>query len=139
MRVGFAVGHPALIEALERVKNSFNSYPLDRLAIVGAVAAMEDQAYFAQCCSAVIATREMLSAELHDLGFEVLPSAANFIFARHAQHDAAQLAKSLREKNILVRHFKLPRIDQFLRITVGTEGECKALTDALRQITGSPG
>jgi histidinol-phosphate aminotransferase len=139
MRVGFAVGHPALIEALERVKNSFNSYPLDRLAIVGAVAAMEDQAYFAQCCSAVIATREILSAELHDLGFEVLPSAANFIFARHAQHDAAQLATSLREKNIIVRHFKLPRIDQFLRITVGTEGECKALTDALRQITGSQG
>ena len=138
MRVGFAVGHPALIEALERVKNSFNSYPLDRLAIVGAVAAMEDQAYFEQCCRAVIATREALTADLTSLGFEVLPSAANFIFARHVQHDAAQLAKSLREKNIIVRHFKLPRIDQFLRITVGTEGECKALTEALRQITTPP-
>ena len=110
---------PALIEALERVKNSFNSYPLDRLAIVGAVAAIEDEAYFEQCCNAVIATREKLSAELRSLGFEVLPSAANFIFARHPQRDAAEMAKALREKSIIVRHFKLPRIDQFLRITPG--------------------
>nr|Q47AL9.1 RecName: Full=Histidinol-phosphate aminotransferase 2; AltName: Full=Imidazole acetol-phosphate transaminase 2 [Dechloromonas aromatica RCB] len=136
MRVGFAVGHAALIEALERVKNSFNSYPLDRLAIVAAVAAMEDEAYFAQCCHAVMATRNTLTAELTELGFEVLPSTANFIFTRHPQRDAAELAKALRERNIIVRHFKLPRIDQFLRITVGTDGECKALTDALRQITG---
>jgi histidinol-phosphate aminotransferase len=134
LRVGFAVGHPALIEALERVKNSFNSYPLDRLAIVGAVAAMEDKAHFAQCCRAVIATREDLIAELEMLGFEVLPSAANFIFARHPQHDAAGLAKALREQSIIVRHFKLPRIDQFLRITVGTGDECKALISALRGI-----
>ncbi|MBS1141058.1 MAG: histidinol phosphate aminotransferase apoenzyme [Proteobacteria bacterium] len=134
MRVGFAVGHPALIEALERVKNSFNSYPLDRLAIVGAVAAMEDDAYFAHCCQSVIATRDTLTADLTKLGFEVLPSAANFIFARHPQHDAAELAKALRERNIIVRHFKLPRIDQFLRITVGTDDECKALSDALSQI-----
>jgi histidinol-phosphate aminotransferase len=135
LRIGFAVGHPALIEALERVKNSFNSYPLDRLAIVGAVAAMEDTAYFKQCCQTVIATRDTLSTELQALGFEVLPSAANFIFARHRQHDAAGLAKSLRERSIIVRHFKLPRIDQFLRITIGSDTDCQALTDALRQIT----
>jgi histidinol-phosphate aminotransferase len=134
MRVGFAVGHPGLIEALERVKNSFNSYPLDRLAIVGAVAAMEDSAYFTQCCNAVIATREQLSAELGALGFEVLPSAANFIFARHPQHDAAKLAAALREQGIIVRHFKLPRIDQFLRITIGTADECAALSQSLKQI-----
>jgi len=134
LRVGFAVGHPALIEALERVKNSFNSYPLDRLAIVGAVAAIEDTAYFEQCCQSVIATREDLIAELETLGFEVLPSAANFIFARHPQRDAAELAKALREQSIIVRHFKLPRIDQFLRITIGTEGECRSLTDTLRTI-----
>ena len=134
LRVGFAVGHPALIEALERVKNSFNSYPLDRLAIVGAVAAMEDEAYFEQCCRAVIATRDTLTVDLCNLGFEVLPSAANFIFARHPQRDAAELAKALREQSIIVRHFKLPRIDQFLRITVGTEAECKALTQTLQGI-----
>jgi histidinol-phosphate aminotransferase len=134
LRVGFAVGHPALIEALERVKNSFNSYPLDRLAIVGAVAAMEDDTYFEQTCQSVIATRETLTTALQDLGFEVLPSAANFIFARHPQYDAAELAKTLREQSIIVRHFKLPRIDQFLRITVGTDAECTQLAAVIKQI-----
>ncbi len=134
LRVGFAVGHPDLIEALERIKNSFNSYPLDRLAIVGAVAAIEDEAYFAECCGKVVATRDKLTFDLSALGFEVLPSAANFIFTRHPQCDAAELAKALRERSIIVRHFKLPRIDQFLRITVGTEGECQALVAALRGI-----
>ncbi len=134
LRVGFAVGHQALIEALERVKNSFNSYPLDKLAIVGAVAAMEDTAYFEQCCQAVMATRDTLTAALEKMGFEVLPSAANFIFARHPQRDAAQLALALREQNIIVRHFKLPRIDQFLRITIGTDAECKTLAEALQGI-----
>jgi histidinol-phosphate aminotransferase len=135
LRVGFAVGHPALIEALERVKNSFNSYPLDRLAIAGAVAALDDTEYFEQTRLAVMATRDSLTAALAELGFEVLPSAANFIFARHPKHDAADLAKSLRDRSIIVRHFKLPRIDQFLRITVGTDAECRALTEALKQIT----
>lgn len=134
LRVGFAVGHPALIEALERVKNSFNSYPLDRLAIVGAVAAIEDEAHFAESCRAVIASRETLIENLSNLGFEVLPSAANFIFARHPKRDASELAKLLRERNIIVRHFNLPRIDQFLRITVGTDVECLALTENLHQI-----
>ena len=136
LRVGFAVGHSSLIEGLERVKNSFNSYPLDRLAIVGAVAAMEDEAYFSQCREAVITTRDTLSTELADLGFSVLPSAANFIFARHSGHDAAELARALRERSIIVRHFKLPRIDQFLRITIGTDTECQALVNALRDILG---
>jgi histidinol-phosphate aminotransferase len=134
LRVGFAVGDPALIEALERVKNSFNSYPLDRLAIVGAIAALEDAAYFEHSRQAVITSRGTLTAELKSLGFAVLPSAANFIFARHPHRDAAQLALALREQNIIVRHFKLPRIDQFLRITVGTDADCAALTAALRSI-----
>lgn len=134
LRVGYAVGHPELIEALERVKNSFNSYPLDRLAIAGAVAAIDDQAYFEQTCAAVVASRDALTADLAGLGFEVLPSAANFIFARHPAHDAGTLAKALRERSIIVRHFRQPRIEQFLRITVGTDAECRALTDALRAI-----
>ncbi len=104
------------------------------MAIVGAVAAIEDEAYFADCCRQVVATRDTLTADLNALGFDVLPSAANFIFARHPQHDAAELAKALRERSIIVRHFKLPRIDQFLRITVGTDGECQALVTALREI-----
>lgn len=136
LRVGYAVGHPDLIEALERVKNSFNSYPLDRLAIVGAVAAIEDEAWFADCCRQVVASRDALNEQLAGLGFEVLPSGANFVFARHPQRDAGELAKALRERNIIVRHFKLPRIDQFLRITIGTDSECAALAGALRDILG---
>jgi histidinol-phosphate aminotransferase len=136
LRVGYAVGQRELIEALERVKNSFNSYPLDRLAIAGAVAALEDNEHFEATRQAVINSREHLSAELRTLGFDVLPSAANFLFARHAQHDAAQLATALRQRSIIVRHFKLARIDQHLRITIGTDAQCQALVDALREILG---
>lgn len=132
LRVGFAVGHEDLIEALERVKNSFNSYPLDRLALAGAVASFEDQAYFEQTCNAVIHSREKLVAELKTLGFDVLPSAANFIFARHPQRDGAELAAALREEGVIVRHFKQQRINQFLRISIGTEEQNQALLDALR-------
>ena len=131
LRVGLAVGHPDLIEALERIKNSFNSYPLDRMAIAGAAAAFEDQAYFAHTCQLVIDSREALVAELQRLGFEVLPSAANFVFARHPQQDAAALAAGLREHGVIVRHFKQARIAQFLRITIGTPEQNQALLDAL--------
>ncbi|MDQ8022781.1 MAG: histidinol-phosphate transaminase [Moraxellaceae bacterium] len=136
LRVGFALGHPALIEALERVKNSFNSYPLDRLAIVGGVAAIEDDAWFRGSCAKVVRSREALVAALAALGFEVLPSSANFVFARHPQHDAGGLAAALRERSIIVRHFRQPaRISQFLRITIGTEQQCALLVDALTSIT----
>jgi len=135
LRVGFAAGQFDLIDALERVKNSFNSYPLDRLALAGGVAAFEDTAYFEKTCGAVVESRDILSAQLESLGFEVLPSAANFVFARHARYDAQELALSLRQSGILVRHFKRPRIDQFLRITVGTDEQCAALMAALRAIT----
>ena len=131
LRVGLAVGHPDLIEALERIKNSFNSYPLDRIAIAGAAAAFEDQAYFTHTCQLVIDSREALVAELQQLGFEVLPSAANFVFARHPQQDAAALAAGLREHGVIVRHFKQARIAQFLRITIGTPEQNQALLDAL--------
>lgn len=134
LRVGFAVGHADLIEALERVKNSFNSYPLDRLAIAGAVAAFEDREYFEQTCNAVIATRKRLVGELQALGFEVLPSKANFIFAHHPQHDAEKSALALRQRSIIVRHFRLPRIEQFLRITVGTDEQCAVLVAALKEV-----
>ncbi|QXI42685.1 histidinol-phosphate transaminase [Pseudomonas wayambapalatensis] len=131
LRVGLAVGHPDLIEALERIKNSFNSYPLDRMAIVGAAVAFEDRAYFDETCRKVIDSREALVEQLTARGFEVLPSAANFIFARHPQQDAAELAARLREQGVIVRHFKQARIAQFLRITVGTPEMNQALIDAL--------
>ena len=134
MRVGFAFGDAALIEALTRVKDSFNSYPLDRLAQAAAIAAYEDDAWFQESCAKVIASRERLADKLKALGFEIVPSAANFVFARHPAHDAATLAASLKEKEIFVRHFKLPRIDQHLRISIGTDAECDALIDALRAL-----
>ena len=134
LRVGLAVGHPDLIEALERIKNSFNSYPLDRIAIAGAAAAFEDRAYFEQTCQQVIASREAVTVAMQALGFEVLPSAANFIFARHPQNDAAALAAGLREHGVIVRHFKMGRIDQFLRISVGAPEQNQALLDALKRI-----
>jgi histidinol-phosphate aminotransferase len=136
LRVGFAVGHPALVEALERVKNSFNSYPLDRLAIVGAVASVQDEAYFQENCQKVVATRKTLVAEMSKLGFKILPSAANFIFARHPAYRAADLSAALREKAIIVRHFRKPRIDQYLRITVGTDEQCRILLKTLEEILG---
>jgi len=134
LRVGFAAGHAELIEGLERVKNSFNSYPLDRLAIAGAVASVEDEDFFQDSCSKVITTREKLTADMQALGFEVLPSAANFIFARHPRRDGAELTAALRQRAIIVRHFKAARIDQFLRITVGTDAQCDTLVNALRDI-----
>ena len=134
LRVGIAVGHPDLIEALERIKNSFNSYPLDRMAIAGAAAAFEDRAYFEQTCQQVIASRESVVAGLTALGFEVLPSKANFVFARHPGKDAAGLAAGLREQGVIVRHFKQARIAQFLRITIGTPEQNQALLEALKPL-----
>lgn len=135
LRVGLAVGHPDLIEALERVKNSFNSYPLDRMAIVGAAAAFDDREYFERTCQRVIASRDALVEQLEGKGFEVLPSAANFIFARHPQHDAAGLAAKVREQGVIVRHFKQTRIAQFLRITIGTPEQNQALVEALGDLS----
>ncbi|MCW8945166.1 MAG: histidinol-phosphate transaminase [Sedimenticola sp.] len=137
LRVGFAVGNAELIEALERVKNSFNSYPLDRFAISGAVAAFEDQTYFAESCQRVIATRGFLAERLNQMGFQVLPSAANFLFVTHPDWDAAELAARLREQAIIVRHFKQARIEQFLRVTIGTDEQTQRLLDALGSILNS--
>lgn len=134
LRVGLAVGNAQLIAGLERVKDSFNSYPLGRLAIAGAVAAFQDDAHFTQTCQAVINSREQLIADLAPLGFQVLPSAANFIFARHPKHDAQQLAAALRTHHVIVRHFHAPRIAQFLRISIGSVEQNAALLAALNAI-----
>jgi histidinol-phosphate aminotransferase len=135
LRVGYAIGHPDLIEALIRVKDSFNSYPLDRFAQAGAVAAMEDRDYFEQTRKQVIASRDRLVSDMESLGFSVLPSGANFIFARHATRDGAELTAALRERKIIVRHFKNPsRIAPYLRITIGTDEQCQLLVAALRGI-----
>jgi histidinol-phosphate aminotransferase len=139
LRVGFACGQQHLIDALVRVKDSFNSYPLDRLATAGAAAALEDEAWFKTTRDKIVDTREGLSLELEDLGFEVLPSQANFVFARHPQRDAAELAALLRERAVLVRHFRQPRIALYLRISIGTREQCSVLVQRLQEIlTGTP-
>lgn len=132
LRVGFAIAQPHLIAALEAVKNSFNSYPMDRFAIAAAVASFEDQAYFEAQNAKVIASREKLTAQLKELGFKVLPSAANFIFASLPSKDAGELAAELREHGIIVRYFNKPRINQFLRITIGTDEQSQRLIDTLK-------
>jgi histidinol-phosphate aminotransferase len=132
LRVGFAIGQRPLIEALERVKDSFNSYPLDRLALAGAAAAVEDEAWFEHNRDRIIASRQRLAAALLGLGFEVLPSAANFLFARHPHRSGAKLATDLRSRAILVRHFAGPRIADFLRISIGTDADNDRLIEALR-------
>lgn len=135
LRVGYALGQAHLIEALIRVKDSFNSYPLDRFAEAGAVAALEDEAYFQHTRQQVITSRESLVATLATMGFETLPSGANFIFTRHPNFDGAQLAQGLREHAVIVRHFKKPaRISSFLRVTIGSEAENQAFLHALRSI-----
>lgn len=131
LRVGFAVGNEELIEALNRVKDSFNSYPLDRLALAGAIAAFEDREWFEKCCGGVIEERERVTAALENLGFEVLPSKANFVFARHPSHEGADIAAKLREQGIIVRHFNKLRISDFLRITIGTSDQNSSLIKGL--------
>lgn len=134
LRVGFAVGQRPLIEALERVKDSFNSYPLDRLALAGAIGAWEDEEWFQRHRDLIVASRERLTKALEGLGFDVLKSSANFLFARHSQKSGADLAMGLREKAILVRHFSQERTRDFVRITIGTDAECDQLLAALKQM-----
>lgn len=134
LRVGFAMGHTSLIEALNVVKDSFNSYPLDRLALAGAQAAIEDDGHLQALAERIAASRQWLVQQLDGMGFDCLPSSANFLFVRHASARAADLFSALRERRFLVRHFKQPRIDNHLRITIGTQAECEALVDALRHI-----
>ena len=137
LRVGFAVGHPALIEGLERVKNSFNSYPLGRLAQAGAIAAIEDQAHLEASSTKVIQTRAQLVKELAVLGFDTIPSSANFIFTRHPKHAGVKIYQALRDRGIIVRHFKAARIEEFLRITIGTDEQSRELIGALTEILAS--
>jgi len=123
LRVGFAVGNADLIAGLERVKNSFNSYPLGRMDIVGAAAAIKDKPYFQQTCGQIIETREFVTTKLEALGFQVLPSSANFVFAKPSGISAEDLYLKLKDQGVLVRYFAYPRINDYLRITIGTDDE----------------
>lgn len=132
LRVGYALGQPHLIKGLIRVKNSFNSYPVDRIAAVIARTAILDKEYYVGINKKVAATRDHFSAALLELGFNVLPSKANFIFASHAYMPAEDLFSKLKERGILVRYFNQPRIDNYLRITIGTDKDMDKCIDVIR-------
>lgn len=134
LRVGFALGNEELINGLIRMKDSFNSYPVDRLALVGAKAAIEDETYFKEITDKIITTRSWITEELQSLGFSVLPSATNFVFASHESYPAERLYESLRQRNILIRYFNTKPIDNFVRITIGTDEEMKQLIRAIEEI-----
>ncbi|HSP84649.1 MAG TPA: histidinol-phosphate transaminase [Psychrobacter sp.] len=134
LRVGMAFGNASLIEALTRMKNSFNSYTLDKLAQAGATASVLDAEYFERTCQQVIDLRTSLTAELTALGYDVLPSHANFVFARPHDGAASQVAEILREQGIIVRHFNKPRINEYLRITIGTPAQHERLINALKAL-----
>ncbi len=131
LRVGFALGHPTLISALERVRDSFNSYTLDRVAQVGATAALQDDPWFRETVGKIVATRERFVTGLKSLGFEVLPSAANFVFAAHPKLSSKELLEALRPHRILVRAFKGNRLERHARITIGTDAQMERVLEVL--------
>lgn len=134
LRVGFAVGHKDLIEGLNRIKNSMNSYTIDRVALAGAKAAIQDKEYFEEITKKIIDTRDKVSKDLKDLGFRVLESKSNFVFVSHNIVSGKVLYEKLKDNGILVRYFNKDRIDNFLRITIGTDEEMAELIKKLKLI-----
>lgn len=134
IRLGYAIGSPELIDGLKRIKDSFNSYPVDRLAERVGIAALEDTAHFQACRESVIATRQRTQTRLESLGFTVLPSQANFLLVEHPAYDGGQLFVGLRERGILVRHFNKAGLQNFLRISIGTDDEMDSLIEALETL-----
>ena len=132
MRIGYAISNPDLIRCLNDVKYSFNSYTMNQTALACGVEAVEDKAYFEEGVRKIVETREWAKEELRKLGFVFPDAKANFIFARHPEVDANELFQALKENNIFVRHWNAPRIDQYLRITIGTREEMETLFDFLR-------
>lgn len=123
LRIGFAIGSKALIDVMEAVKNSYNSYTVDSLSIEMGVASIEDDEYFKSTCQKVIKTRERVTLELKKLGFDVLDSQTNFIFATHNEHNMKSLFEYLKTQKVFIRYFSLPRIENYVRITIGTNEE----------------
>ena len=133
-RVGFAMGSAELIAALNRVKYSFNPYNVNRLSMLAGTAAIEDEAYFQNCCSAIQENRSWTTEQLTHLGFTVLPSQANFIFAKHDAISGEKLYQMLKQRGILVRWFDAVRIRDYVRITIGSAEQMRTLTDAVERI-----
>lgn len=139
MRIGYAFGSRELIRYLNDVKYSFNSYTMSQLAITVGTAALEDEAYFKKTIHKIITTRERVKGEFRKLGFVLGDSQSNFLFVTHPDVSAKELFEALKEQNIYVRYFQKPRIDNYLRITVGTDDEMETLLDFLRNYLKSKG
>lgn len=137
LRVGFAAGHEELIEGINRIKNSMNSYTVDRIALAGAIEAMKDEEYFQETRKMIIATRERITSELSKIGFQVVESKANFIFITHPHFQAAMLFRKLKENGVLVRYFDKPRINNYLRVSIGSDAEMDCFLEKLKQIMGT--
>jgi len=133
IRVGFAIGNKELIAGMNRVKNSFNSYPIDILAQIGAIEAIQDTEYFNITRNMIIATRETVAEKLKELGFTVLNSKTNFLFITHKEKNAEDIFKFLKENKILVRYFKKPRLDNGLRVTIGTDKEMNKFIEIMNK------
>ncbi|WP_339044969.1 histidinol-phosphate transaminase [Candidatus Zinderia endosymbiont of Aphrophora alni] len=133
LRIGFAIGNSNLILALEKIKNSFNSYPISKIGIAGATASIKDEKYFNKTRLKIIFNREKLKKELIKLNFEILPSMANFIFIRHFKYNSYELFNLLKKNKILIRHFPKNRINNFLRITIGNSFSCNFLIFILKK------
>ncbi|MBR6400469.1 MAG: histidinol-phosphate transaminase [Firmicutes bacterium] len=136
IRVGYAMAGKPLIDALEAVKNSFNSYTLNSLSQAAAAAAANDTKYWQECCGKIKATRTRLIGELSALGFDTLPSSANFIFTTNKDINAAELFEYLRSKGVIVRYFNKPRISGYLRISIGTDAETDRLVQEIKAFLG---
>ena len=136
LRVGFALGQEELIEGLNRIKNSFNSYTVNRVSNAAAVAAMEDEKYFEECVGKIVSTRETTVRRLEKLGFKVIPSKSNFIFITHPLFAARELFAKLREKGVLVRYFDKDRIDNYMRVTIGSDNDMNVFIEKVKEIIG---
>lgn len=132
LRVGFAIGNACLIEGLEKIKNSFNSYTLDRIAQKASIAALSDEQHFKETCEKIIKTRDCTYEKLKELGFRVLPSKTNFLFMTHEKFSGRELQLKLKQEGILVRHFPKPNTENWLRITIGTDEEMGILIEKLK-------
>ena len=137
MRVGYAMAQPDLVEGLNRVKDSFNSYPLDAIAQAAATAAVADNQWLEQAAATVCAAREHMTSGLRAMGFDVLPSQANFIFTQHNAFSGKRLFDALRERDIVVRRWDRPRIENWLRISVGTRGQVEALLAVVQEVVAA--
>ncbi len=134
IRIGYGLGHADLIEGLIRIKNSFNSYPIDRIAILAGVASILDHNYFRRTCNKIIISRNFMVDKLIEIGFNVIPSAANFVFTSHPKYSAVELTKVLRENSVIIRHFPQNRIKEYLRITIGRPEENQQLLKVLESV-----